>query len=157
MIVSADTLVYFGALEAVTAAAANGIASGGVLVFTVEELSETASDAGYGLSPNGRYHTRRLPRAHAHGCGTAVGDPSGRAAARGGRAGCRICRASHGDTGSPLSAPTSRSSFLRLFQRDPDSLRIGLHTRPTTPFKGYYLVEAGNGIFTSFGLFQTAE
>ena len=24
-------------------------------------------------------------------------------------------------------------------------------------FKGYYLVEAGNGVFTSFGLFETAE
>ncbi len=24
-------------------------------------------------------------------------------------------------------------------------------------FKGYYLVEAGNGIFTSFGLFETPE
>jgi len=55
VIVSADTLVYFGALEAVTAAAANALRPDGVLVFTVEELVGNASDAGYGLSPNGRY------------------------------------------------------------------------------------------------------
>ena len=55
MIVSADTLVYFGPLEAVAAAAANALRPGGVLVFTVEELSDDASDAGYSLSPNGRY------------------------------------------------------------------------------------------------------
>ena len=55
MIVSADTLVYFGPLDAVTAAAGNALRPGGVLVFTVEELSGTAGKAGYSLSPNGRY------------------------------------------------------------------------------------------------------
>ena len=55
VIVSADTLVYFGPLDAVAAAAANALRPGGVLVFTVEELSGTASEAGYSLSPNGRY------------------------------------------------------------------------------------------------------
>jgi predicted TPR repeat methyltransferase len=55
VIVSADTLVYFGRLEAVTAAAANALRPGGVLVFTVEELSGDASNEGYCLSPNGRY------------------------------------------------------------------------------------------------------
>jgi predicted TPR repeat methyltransferase len=55
LIVSADTLVYFGPLEAVAAAAANALRPGGVLVFTVEELSDAASDGGYSLSPNGRY------------------------------------------------------------------------------------------------------
>jgi predicted TPR repeat methyltransferase len=56
VIVSADTLVYFGALEVVGAAAAAALRPGGVLVFTVEELS---GDAGFDLSPNGRYrHTR---------------------------------------------------------------------------------------------------
>jgi predicted TPR repeat methyltransferase len=55
VIVSADALVYFGPLEAVTAAAAKALRPGGVLVFTVEDLSGTASGAGYCLSPNGRY------------------------------------------------------------------------------------------------------
>ena len=55
VIVSADTLVYFGPLEAVAAAAENALRPGGVLVFTVEELSGTASNAGYILSSNGRY------------------------------------------------------------------------------------------------------
>ncbi len=55
VIVSADTLVYFGPLEAVAAAAASALRPGGVLVFTVEELSDNGDDAGYSLSPNGRY------------------------------------------------------------------------------------------------------
>jgi predicted TPR repeat methyltransferase len=55
VIVSADTLVYFGPLEPVAAAAANALRPGGVLVFTVEELSDTADDTGYSISPNGRY------------------------------------------------------------------------------------------------------
>ena len=55
VIVSADTLVYFGPLDAVAAAAANALRPGGVLVFTVEELSATASNPGYSISPNGRY------------------------------------------------------------------------------------------------------
>lgn len=55
VIVSADTLVYFGSLEAVAVAAANALRPGGVLIFTVEELSEAESDEGYVLSPNGRY------------------------------------------------------------------------------------------------------
>ena len=37
VIVSADTLVYFGALEDVAAAAADALRPGGRLIFTVEE------------------------------------------------------------------------------------------------------------------------
>jgi predicted TPR repeat methyltransferase len=55
VIVSADTLVYFGPLHAVAAAAANALRPGGVLVFTVEELDDAANGDGYCLSPNGRY------------------------------------------------------------------------------------------------------
>jgi predicted TPR repeat methyltransferase len=58
VIVSADTLVYFGALEGVVAAAAEALRSGGRLIFTVEELIDPSLD-GYRLSPHGRYsHTR---------------------------------------------------------------------------------------------------
>jgi predicted TPR repeat methyltransferase len=60
VIVSADTLVYFGPLDDVAAAAANALRPGGWLVFTVEELVGAGSgDAGYAISPTGRYrHTR---------------------------------------------------------------------------------------------------
>ena len=55
VIVSADTLVYFGSLERVVAAAANALRPGGRLIFTVEELISAGSDSEYFLSPNGRY------------------------------------------------------------------------------------------------------
>lgn len=55
LIVSADTLVYFGPLQEVAVAAANALRVDGLLIFTVEELSNGASDDGYFLSPNGRY------------------------------------------------------------------------------------------------------
>jgi predicted TPR repeat methyltransferase len=54
-IVSADTLVYFGPLEAVVAAAERALRPGGLLVFTVEEQAED----GYSLSVNGRYRHAR--------------------------------------------------------------------------------------------------
>ena len=57
VIVSADTLVYFGPLEGVVAAAANALRPGGLLIFTVEEC--IGCDAGYVLSVSGRYcHAR---------------------------------------------------------------------------------------------------
>jgi predicted TPR repeat methyltransferase len=58
VIVSADTLVYFGLLDDVVAAAANALRPGGRLIFTVEELAGARSAAGYSISPSGRYrHT----------------------------------------------------------------------------------------------------
>ena len=60
VIVSADTLVYFGPLEDVAAASENALRPGGRLIFTVEELVGDGSDAGYAISSTGRYrHTRR--------------------------------------------------------------------------------------------------
>jgi predicted TPR repeat methyltransferase len=55
IIVSADTLVYFGALEAVVAAAARALRTGGVLVFTVEEEVDAALAQSYRIRPHGRY------------------------------------------------------------------------------------------------------
>ena len=58
VIVSADTLCYFGPLEAVVAAAARALRPGGRLIFTLEELTDE-SDAGYFLNSHGRYaHAR---------------------------------------------------------------------------------------------------
>ena len=54
VIVSADTLVYFGALEGVLAAAAAALRPGGRLIFTLEHaVSPSASD--YHLETHGRY------------------------------------------------------------------------------------------------------
>jgi predicted TPR repeat methyltransferase len=55
VIVSADTLVYFGPLEGVVAGAAHALRPGGLLVFTLEE----SADPGYSLSLNGRYRHAR--------------------------------------------------------------------------------------------------
>src|SRR5262249_27587863 len=59
VIVSADTLVYFGPLEDVAAAAAGALRAGGRLVFTVEELTDSAHVPGYTISPPGRYGRTR--------------------------------------------------------------------------------------------------
>lgn len=54
VIVSADTLVYFGSLEGVLAAAAAALRPGGRLIFTLEHaVSASASD--YHLETHGRY------------------------------------------------------------------------------------------------------
>jgi len=59
VIVSADTLVYFGPLEQVVAAARNALRPGGRLIFTVEELIGAGRDTGCVISPNGRYRHGR--------------------------------------------------------------------------------------------------
>ena len=59
VIVSADTLVYFGALEEVVAAAARALRPDGSLVFTVEELVGAGDAADYCLRPHGRYNHSR--------------------------------------------------------------------------------------------------
>jgi predicted TPR repeat methyltransferase len=54
VVLSADTLCYFGALDAVAAAAFAALVPGGVLVFSAEATGE--DEAGdYRLEPNGRY------------------------------------------------------------------------------------------------------
>ena len=54
LIVSADTLVYFGALVEVLHAAAGALRPGGHLVFTVERAGEDPP-TGFHLNPHGRY------------------------------------------------------------------------------------------------------
>jgi predicted TPR repeat methyltransferase len=53
LIVSADTLCYFGALDQAVAGAAGALRPGGRLVFTVEKAAEGVAD--YHLDPTGRY------------------------------------------------------------------------------------------------------
>lgn len=58
LIVSADTLCYFGDLAAVTRASARALSKGGWLVFTVEKVAEVSEDAAaedFHLNPHGRY------------------------------------------------------------------------------------------------------
>lgn len=64
LIVSADTLVYFGALEAVLAAAAGALRPGGALIFSVERVAdELVGEAGHQLDSHGRYqHSERYLR-----------------------------------------------------------------------------------------------
>jgi predicted TPR repeat methyltransferase len=60
VIVSADTLVYFGSLQEVVAASADALRPGGQLIFTVEESIDAGPESGYSISPHGRYsHTRQ--------------------------------------------------------------------------------------------------
>src|SRR5579872_970176 len=60
LVVSADTLVYFGALEEPTQAAARALRAGGHLIFTVERSDEANAPDGHRLHPHGRYsHTER--------------------------------------------------------------------------------------------------
>lgn len=57
LIVSADTMVYFGALENVARAAKSALRPGGMLAFSVERLDD-GSSAGFRLDPSGRYSHR---------------------------------------------------------------------------------------------------
>lgn len=59
LIVSADTLVYFGSLEAVLLAARDALLPGGILALTVEAMSEEDSADDYRINPHGRYSHRR--------------------------------------------------------------------------------------------------
>ncbi|MBS1209287.1 MAG: hypothetical protein H6R19_1685 [Proteobacteria bacterium] len=54
-IISADTLVYFGALETVCAAARKALRPQGVFIFTVEQLPSGDVETNYRLNPHGRY------------------------------------------------------------------------------------------------------
>src|SRR5262249_54322677 len=64
VVASSDTLVYFGDLHEVLAAAGRALREGGRLVFTLEDaVDEAAASAGYWIHPHGRYsHTEPYVR-----------------------------------------------------------------------------------------------
>ena len=64
VVASSDTLVYFGDLREVLAAASTALRPGGRLLFTLEHaIDEAALPAGYRLHPDGRYmHTQQYVR-----------------------------------------------------------------------------------------------
>ncbi|MPZ18951.1 MAG: tetratricopeptide repeat protein, partial [Luteitalea sp.] len=53
VILSADTLVYFGTLEEIVAVAAAALRSNGLLIFTLEEATDGESTKDYRLAPHG--------------------------------------------------------------------------------------------------------
>ncbi|MCC6135935.1 MAG: tetratricopeptide repeat protein [Candidatus Contendobacter sp.] len=55
LIVSADTLVYFGDLQPLFVAAATALRPGGWLAFTVEEIADAETSVGFSLELSGRY------------------------------------------------------------------------------------------------------
>jgi len=58
VVISADTLCYFGALEETLAAARAALRADGLLIFTVEQ-ADCGAGEGYRLNPHGRYsHSR---------------------------------------------------------------------------------------------------
>ena len=59
LVISADTLCYFGKLEAVSRAAHNALRSQGWLVFTVESIVDAESTEDFRLNPHGRYSHNR--------------------------------------------------------------------------------------------------
>jgi predicted TPR repeat methyltransferase len=59
LIVSADTLVYFGDLKGIVAAFAGALRPNGLLVFTLERTPGDSADAGFCLELHGRYSHAR--------------------------------------------------------------------------------------------------
>ena len=59
VIVSADTLVYFGDLESVVGAAASALRPSGLFVFTLEHAVGAAADIDWRLELHGRYSHAR--------------------------------------------------------------------------------------------------
>jgi predicted TPR repeat methyltransferase len=59
LVISADTLVYFGDLADAMHAAARALRPGGLLVYTVEKAEDVDAPEGFRINPHGRYsHTR---------------------------------------------------------------------------------------------------
>jgi predicted TPR repeat methyltransferase len=70
LILSADTLCYFGSLEPVAVAAFNALRPGGLFAFSVEDGGEQGAVGGHRLNPNGRYSHAR---GYLTGCLAAAG------------------------------------------------------------------------------------
>lgn len=74
LIVAADTINYFGALEGVMSAAAHCLRPGGSFVFTLESMTDESRD--FTLNPHGRYsHSRAYAERAARNAGLAIGAP----------------------------------------------------------------------------------
>jgi predicted TPR repeat methyltransferase len=75
LIVSADTIVYFGVLDGVYAAAFAALRPGGAFAFTVEAWLDVDVEAGFQIDPSGRYrHDRGYVTTRAQAAGFDVID-----------------------------------------------------------------------------------
>ena len=93
VIVSADTLVYFGALEDVFGAAARALRPNGVFVFTLEHAVDAQSGRRVAPAvPRPLQPRAAVRRARARACGLRARDHAGGAAHGGGLAGGRARR-----------------------------------------------------------------
>jgi predicted TPR repeat methyltransferase len=73
VIACADTLCYFGRLEAVMAAAAKALRPGGYFIFTLEKTPPTKNAVNFTLEHSGRYtHTEPYARSVIAGAGMEV-------------------------------------------------------------------------------------
>ena len=64
LLIAADTLIYIGDLRPVFAAAHEKLTTGGILLFSVEQLAASTTDAHYALGCSGRFaHTESVVRA----------------------------------------------------------------------------------------------
>jgi predicted TPR repeat methyltransferase len=74
LIASADTLVYFGDLQPITAAAAKSLRPGGHFIFTIEKAADGLADEnGFFLQPHGRYcHAEAYARRIVHQAGLEI-------------------------------------------------------------------------------------
>ena len=73
LILSADTLVYFGDLEQVATAAAAALRPGGVIAFSLERLDAEGAEPGYHLEKHGWYtHTEQYVQEIMTRVGTAI-------------------------------------------------------------------------------------
>lgn len=59
LIVSADTLVYFGSLQEIISVAAEALRPGGLCIFTIEEAIGAEAGADFCIGTHGRYNHRR--------------------------------------------------------------------------------------------------
>ncbi len=73
VVLSADTLVYFGRLDPVFVAAGKALRPGGRLLFTVETAPEEDLPGGQRLNPHGRYtHAESYVRSSLEACGFTI-------------------------------------------------------------------------------------
>jgi predicted TPR repeat methyltransferase len=99
LVVSADALVYFGALEEVAAAAAAALRPDGLFVFTLEDAAGRNAPRGYRLELHGRYsHALPYVERVLLGCGLT----------------CRIAEAElRMESGAPVAGLVIRATKLR--------------------------------------------
>ena len=124
VIVSADTLVYFGALEDVFGAAARALRPNGVFVFTLEHAVDAQSDVESRLQvPRPLQPRAAVRRARARACGLRARDHAGGAAHGGGLAGGRARRPC--DTPVRSGRSGTRAAQGRCIIGCSDVLRVG--------------------------------